>query len=84
MVMTSLAWNLKAWAALRLPETGRWAEKYRAEKTWLLGLEFKAFVHAMIAIPCQIVRQARRLICRVLGYHQHLPVFFRLAHVLQC
>ena len=25
MVMTSLAWSLKAWAALRLPETGRWA-----------------------------------------------------------
>jgi hypothetical protein len=84
MVMTSLAWNLKAWAALRLPETGRWADKYRADKLWLLGLEFKAFVHAMIAIPCQIVHQGRRLICRVLSYHQHLPTFFRLAEVLRC
>ena len=26
MVMTSLAWNMKAWAALMLPETGRWAD----------------------------------------------------------
>jgi len=26
-VMTALAWNLKAWAALRLPEVGRWKEK---------------------------------------------------------
>jgi hypothetical protein len=84
MVMTSLAWNLKAWAALRLPETGRWAEKYRADKLWLLSLEFKAFVHAFIAIPCQIVHQARRVICRVLSYHQHLPTFFRLAAVLRC
>lgn len=84
MVMTSLAWNLKAWAALRLPETGRWAEKYRADKLWLLSLEFKAFVHAFINIPCQIVRQARRLICRVLSYHQNLPTFFRLAEVLHC
>jgi hypothetical protein len=84
MVMTSLAWSLKAWAALRLPETGRWAEKHKAEKSWLLGLEFKAFVHAFVAIPCQIVRQARRLICRVLSYHQHLPLFFRLAEVLHC
>ena len=84
MVMTSLAWSLKAWAALRLPETGRWAEKYRAEKLWLLGLEFKAFVHAFVAIPCQIVRQAGRLICRVLSYHQHLSIFFRLAEVLRC
>jgi Transposase DDE domain group 1 len=84
MLMTSLAWNLKAWAALRLPETGRWAEKYRAQKLWLLGLEFKAFVNAMVAIPCQLVRQARRLVCRVLSYHPYLPIFFRLAEVLKC
>jgi Transposase DDE domain group 1 len=84
MVMTSLAWNLKAWAALRLPETGRWAEKYRLTKQWLLGLEFKAFVNTFIAIPCQIVRQARRLICRVLSYHPHLATFFRLAEELRC
>ena len=29
MVMASLAWSLKAWAALLLPEDGRWAEKHR-------------------------------------------------------
>jgi hypothetical protein len=84
MVMTSLGWNLKAWAALHLPETGRWAEKYLADKVWLLGLEFKAFVQAFVAIPCQLVRQARRLVCRVLTYHPHLPLFFRLAEVLRC
>jgi hypothetical protein len=84
MVMTSLAWSLKAWAALRLPETGRWADKYRADKLWLLGLEFKAFVNVFVAIPCQIVRQARRLVCRVLSYHQSLPIFFRLVNVLRC
>ena len=84
MVMTSLAWSLKAWAALRLPETGRWAEKYKAEKLWLLGLEFKTFVQSFVAIPCQIVRQAGRLVCRVLCYRPHLPLFFRLAEVLRC
>lgn len=84
MVMTSLAWNLKAWAALRLPKTGRWGDQYRADKLWLLSLEFKAFLHAFIAIPCQIVRQARQLICRVLNYNPHLTIFFRLAHVLSC
>ena len=84
MVMTSLGWSLKAWAALRLPETGRWAEKHKAEKLWLLGLEFKAFIQAFVGIPCQIVRQARRLVFRVLSYHQHLPLVFRLAEVLRC
>jgi Transposase DDE domain group 1 len=84
MVMSALAWNLKAWSALRLPETGREAKKHRAEKLWLLGLEFKAFVNVMVAIPCQIVRQARQTVFRVLGYHVQLPTFFRLAHTLRC
>ena len=84
MVMTALAWNLKAWSALRLPETGRDAKKHRAEKLWLLGLEFKAFVNALVAIPCQIVRQARQTVFRVLSYHPQLPTFFRLAQTLRC
>jgi hypothetical protein len=84
MVMTSLAWNLKAWAALSLPEQGRWAEQYRADKTWLLGLEFKGFINALVAIPCQIVRQARRLVYRVLAYNPYQPIFFRLLDVLRC
>ena len=84
MVMTGLAWNLKAWAALVLPETGRWAEKYRADKLWLLGIEFKTFINALVAIPCQIVRQARGIIYRVLAYNPHQSIFFRLLKQLQC
>jgi len=84
MVMTGLAWNLKAWAALILPETGRWQEKYRAEKLWLLGLEFKTFINTLIAIPCQLVRQARRVIFRVLAYNPHQALFFRLTDALHC
>lgn len=83
MVMTALAWNLKAWAALTLPETpGRWQDKYRAEKLWLLGLEFKTFVNAMIAIPCQLLHQARGLIFRVLTHNPHQATFFRLVDAL--
>src|SRR5262249_33471388 len=84
MVMTSLAWNLKAWAALSLPEQGRWADKYRADKTWLLGVEFKTFINALVAMPCQIVRQARRVVYRVLAYNPYQPIFFRLLDVLRC
>ena len=32
MVMGSLAWSLKAWAALILPEEGRWQQQHREEK----------------------------------------------------
>jgi Transposase DDE domain group 1 len=79
MVMTSLAWNLKAWAALMLP-----AMECRVARTWLLGIEFKTFINTLIAIPCQIIRQARYIIYRVLGYNPHQPIFFRLLDVLRC
>ena len=59
MVMASLAWSLKAWSALVLPEQGRWAEKYRAEKRSLLRMEFSTFCVAMIQVPCQIVQDSR-------------------------
>jgi len=85
MVMTGLAWSLKAWAALMLPETpGRWSDKYRAEKAWLLGIEFKTFVNALVAIPCQIVKQARRIVYRMLAYNPYQTIFFRLLDVLRC
>ena len=35
-VMRSLAWTLKAWFALMLPEKGRWAEKHATEKARVL------------------------------------------------
>lgn len=85
MVMTALAWNLKAWWALTLPEKpGRYQEKHRAEKRWVLRLEFKTFVNAFVRLPCQIVRTGRKLIYRLLGWNPHQPIFFRLVAVLQC
>jgi hypothetical protein len=84
MVMTSLAWNLKAWWALWLPEDGRWKEKHRTQKQEVLRMEFKTFLNAFIKIPCQIVRTGRRLIYRVLNYNPRLPVFFRLCRALRC
>src|SRR5581483_8417219 len=37
MVMTALAWNLKAWWALSLPVApGRWQERHQDEKQWVL------------------------------------------------
>jgi hypothetical protein len=42
MVMAALAWSLKAWLALALPETpGRWQETHAQQKQQLLRMEFK-------------------------------------------
>jgi hypothetical protein len=85
MVMTSLAWNLKAWWALTLPEEpGRWQAKYRAEKQWVLGIEFKTFVNAFVRLPCQIVRTGRQLVYRLLSWNPYQTIFFRLVAVLRC
>jgi len=84
MVMTGLAWNLKAWLALWLPEKGRWTKKHREEKQQLLKMEFRTFVNYMIKIPCQILRTGRRLVYRLLSWNPWLRVFRRLAVELNC
>lgn len=85
MVMTALAWNLKAWWALWLPESpGRWRDKHRVEKQWVLNLEFKGFINAFVQVPCQIVRQAGKLIYRVLALNPYQGIFFRLVSALRC
>jgi hypothetical protein len=82
MVMASLAWSLKAWAALLLPEHGRWAAKYREEKRSLLRMEFSTFCVAMIGVPCQIVRGARRVVYRLLAWNPWQGTFLRLVERL--
>jgi hypothetical protein len=77
MVMTELAWTLKAWFALRLPETGRWAARYAAEKAAVLRMEFKAFLQAFMLIPVQVVRTSRRLVFRLLAWNPWQAVFLR-------
>jgi Transposase DDE domain group 1 len=85
MLMTALGWNLKAWWALMLPEKpGRWEEKHRTEKQWVLRLEFKTFLNAFMLLPCQIIKTGHKLVYRLLGWNPHLPIFFRLLDVLRC
>jgi hypothetical protein len=77
MVMAALAWTLKAWFALRLPETGRWAARYAADKAAVLRMEFKVFLHAFILIPVQVVRTSRRLVFRLLAWNPWQAVLLR-------
>ncbi len=69
MVMASLAWSLKAWWGLMLPEKhGQGRETRRQQKRDVVTMEFKRFVASLIRLPCQIVRSGRRLIYRLLSY----------------
>jgi hypothetical protein len=68
MVMAALAWNLKAWYGLLMPERQRGTEVVR--------MEFRRFLAAIMLLPAQIIRSGRRVIYRLLGYNHWLKDFF--------
>jgi len=69
MVMASLAWTLKAWFALLV--------RSREARDELLRMEFRRFLHALVWVPCQIVRTGRRIVYRLLGYNDWTRTFLR-------
>jgi hypothetical protein len=80
--MVSLAWSLKAWSALLLPERGRWKMQRREEKRRCLRMDFATCRNAWINIPAQILRQSRRIVYRFLSWNPWQAAFFRLVRVL--
>ncbi|MGB0093900.1 MAG: IS1380 family transposase [Solirubrobacteraceae bacterium] len=82
MTMAALAWTLKAWCALLLPVTPRWAERHNEQRRRLLTMDFRTFQTAFIEIPCQIITTGRRVRWRILTYNPWLPAFFRLTDTL--
>ena len=75
MVMAGLAWNLKSWYGLLMPR--------REQGVEIVRMEFRRFLNAIMWIPCQIVRKARRVVYRVLGYNGWLSDFFATWERLQ-
>jgi hypothetical protein len=69
MVMASLAWTLKAWFALVV--------RRREAREELLRMEFRRFFHAIVALPCQIVRAGRYIVYRILSYNAWTRTFLR-------
>lgn len=91
MVMTSLAWSLKAWLALTLPpqaepveqveqaEPVEQAEQHQADINRVLRMDFRNFVLDFMQVPAQILRKGRQLIFRALGWRPNLILLFRMA-----
>jgi DDE family transposase len=82
MVIASLAWSIKAWAALLLPVAERWRERHQAEQNRILRMEFRGFVQAFVLLPAQVLRRGRQLVVRLLAWRPTLPTFFRLLDAL--
>ena len=75
MVMAALAWNLKAWFGLLMPNPERGLE--------IVKMEFRRFFNTIMLLPCQIVRTGRRVIYRIMAYNGWLHDFFATWERLQ-
>lgn len=83
MVMASLAWTLKAWFALSLPESPRWRTKHRGEKRTLLRMEFRTFLNRFMNVPCQVIKAGRRIVYRLLAWNPDQTMFLRTVTALR-
>ena len=64
MVIAALAWNLKSWWAMML--------HHKADRRDYIAMEFKRFITSVILIPAMVIRRARSITIRILGYHPTL------------
>jgi len=70
MVMTALAWNLKAWCGLVAGKAELAAQ--------IVKMEFRTFTQALIWIPAQIIQSGRKIIYRVLSCNPWTGQLFTL------
>jgi len=75
MIIAALAWNLKCWYGLLMPD------KTTGER--VVRMEFRRFLYTFMQLPCQIIRAGRRLVYRLLSYNDHLKAFLDTFTVLR-
>jgi len=68
MVIAALAWNLKSWWAIMLHR--------KSDRREYIGMEFRRFINSVILVPAMVIRRARSITVRILGYHPELGKFF--------
>lgn len=85
MVLMALGQNLKSWLALVLAaRDGPSHESPESPGRFVCVCEFRTFVEALIRVPAQVVRTARRLVVRLLGWNRHQSLLLSLCRVLNC
>ena len=70
MAIVTLAWNIKAWLGLMLPDA-----KMRHD---IIACEFKSFQNRLINIPCQVLKTGRRFVLRFLNYNPWVEIIFTM------
>ncbi|MFQ5779100.1 MAG: IS1380 family transposase [Terriglobia bacterium] len=67
LAIAAQVWNLKAWLGMVQPHEGFGRQ--------LMRMEFRGFLRQVIQLPCQILRQGRRLIYRLLAVNEWTEAF---------
>lgn len=70
MVMAALAWNLKAWYGILMPD--------KTTGGHVVRMEFARFLNGFMALPTQVLTQARQIKLRVLAWTPYLEAFLEM------
>lgn len=68
MVIAALAWNIKSWFAMMLHR--------KADRREYIAMEFPRFLTQIIVIPAMVIRRARSITVRLIGYQPSLDRLF--------
>ena len=68
MVIAALAWNIKSWFAMMMHR--------KADRHAYIRMEFRRFLTSIILIPAMIIRRARGITVRLIGYQPSLDRLF--------
>jgi len=68
MVMATLAWNIKSWFAMMM--------HLKRDRDLYIRMEFRRFINNIILIPCRVIRRARSIVVRIIGYQPTLDRLF--------
>ncbi|MFU8842014.1 MAG: transposase, partial [Nitriliruptoraceae bacterium] len=68
MVIATLAWNLKSWFSMMMHR--------KTDRLTYINMEFRRFIHAIVLIPARIIRRARTITVRIIGWQPTLDRMF--------
>jgi len=75
MVIAALAWNIKSWFAMMM--------HLKTDRRTYIRMDFRSFLNSIILIPCRVVRRARSIVIRILGYRPTLDRLFSAWHTVE-
>ena len=75
MVMAALAWNIKSWFAMMM--------HLKSDRDAYIRMEFRRFINSIIRVPCRVVRRARSVVVRIIGYQPTLDRLFSVWNTIE-